>query len=216
MNCPLGDNSEANTTKQKILLEAAILFARRGYSAVTMRDIACQVQIRAGSIYNHFESKDALYEAILENMRRQYMGFYDRLGDEIEGAASFEEVLDGLLAELNGIYQLFVFYGVSLITTEQYRNQMASELFNSVYLRRGIEHCNNRFLQCIEKNWVKPFDTWSLAVLLMNSVMVDSLMRAHEEMGQQPAYSPAETIASIRRLLLSAVESVDSAEAPIH
>jgi AcrR family transcriptional regulator len=42
------------------------LFAERGYAATTLRDVAERVGVRTPSLYNHFESKESLYAAVLE------------------------------------------------------------------------------------------------------------------------------------------------------
>ncbi|MBW2725482.1 MAG: TetR/AcrR family transcriptional regulator [Deltaproteobacteria bacterium] len=53
-------------TAERILDAAENLFASRGYAGTTLRDVAEAVGLRTPSLYNHFESKDALYEAVLE------------------------------------------------------------------------------------------------------------------------------------------------------
>jgi TetR/AcrR family transcriptional regulator len=52
-------------TAERILDAAENLFASRGYAGTTLRDVASVVGLRTPSLYNHFESKDALYEAVL-------------------------------------------------------------------------------------------------------------------------------------------------------
>jgi AcrR family transcriptional regulator len=52
-------------TAERILDAAESLFASRGYAGTTLRDVAGAVGLRTPSLYNHFESKDALYEAVL-------------------------------------------------------------------------------------------------------------------------------------------------------
>jgi AcrR family transcriptional regulator len=49
------------------ILEAALeLFARQGFAATSMRQIADAVGIRASSLYNHFEGKEAIYHALID------------------------------------------------------------------------------------------------------------------------------------------------------
>jgi len=49
-----------------ILDTAERLFARRGVDGVAVRDLAREMGLTAPSLYNHFASKQALYEAVLE------------------------------------------------------------------------------------------------------------------------------------------------------
>jgi AcrR family transcriptional regulator len=48
-----------------ILSSAAEMFARKGIGATTVREIADAVGVLSGSLYHHFESKDAIVEEIL-------------------------------------------------------------------------------------------------------------------------------------------------------
>lgn len=50
-------------TKPRILETAITLFSMKGYSGVSMRDIAREVGISPPALYNHFDNKDALYRA---------------------------------------------------------------------------------------------------------------------------------------------------------
>ena len=59
-------NNEKNTTHERLLQEAAALFARRGYSGTSMSDIAREVGVRKASLYNYYRSKEDLLMALLE------------------------------------------------------------------------------------------------------------------------------------------------------
>lgn len=52
-------------TQQSILTTSAVLFAAKGFDALTMRDIATACHIKAPSLYNHFKDKKSLYESTL-------------------------------------------------------------------------------------------------------------------------------------------------------
>ena len=57
---------EPAPTATRILDVSEELFAERGFAAVSVREIAGRVGLNQASIYNHFASKQALYEAVLE------------------------------------------------------------------------------------------------------------------------------------------------------
>jgi AcrR family transcriptional regulator len=54
-------------TKQKILNCALNLFCEKGYSETSIRDIASAVGIKAGSLYNHFSSKEEILPVMLND-----------------------------------------------------------------------------------------------------------------------------------------------------
>ena len=54
--------------KNEILEAAARLFVTQGFKATTMRQIAAEVGMLAGSLYHHFESKDDLVVAIYKEL----------------------------------------------------------------------------------------------------------------------------------------------------
>lgn len=57
---------KGDRTALQILDAAEDLFGEYGFSGTTLRDVATRVGIQIPSLYNHFESKEALYSAVLE------------------------------------------------------------------------------------------------------------------------------------------------------
>jgi len=51
--------------RQQILDVSAELFAERGYASTTVRNIAERTGLLSGSLYHHFDSKDAILDEIL-------------------------------------------------------------------------------------------------------------------------------------------------------
>lgn len=56
----------ADNRVQELLDVAARLFAKRGYAATSMRDIALGVNMLSGSVYYHFASKEELLVAVYQ------------------------------------------------------------------------------------------------------------------------------------------------------
>src|SRR5260370_10110444 len=77
--------------REKILLAAPRAFARAGFAATNLEDIATEAGVGRVILYRHFESKAELYRAVLRQAE-------DRLA-EVAGAAEFtDSSLDSLIA----------------------------------------------------------------------------------------------------------------------
>ena len=62
MNIP---SSKGERTSQAILEAAYLLFLEQGFHATSMRQIAKRAGLALGGIYNHFESKEQIFETVL-------------------------------------------------------------------------------------------------------------------------------------------------------
>lgn len=206
MDFPLKDLSEVESTKDKILLIASEHFSKRGYSDVSIRDITDEIHIKPASFYAHFENKEALFNEIVDIIEKVYRDYYGRLDKEVDKATNFAEMLNSLYIELKEVYHMFIYHGVALLSAEMLRNEKARNVFNEVYMKTGIAYCSKVFERCIEKQWVKPFDTKTMATLLMHTVFVGTLMRVQEAMEYTPIYDVTEMFVATEQFMLNAVE----------
>ena len=60
-------------TKSRILDEALTLFSEKGYANVYVGEIADRVGIKAPSLYKHFRNKQAIFDAIIEEMEHRFL-----------------------------------------------------------------------------------------------------------------------------------------------
>ena len=60
------------TRKAEIIEVAAKLFKEKGYSAVTMRDLATAMGIKAASLYNHISSKQEILKIIIISIAEDF------------------------------------------------------------------------------------------------------------------------------------------------
>jgi AcrR family transcriptional regulator len=81
-------------TADDIRRAALRLFAREGYEATSMREIAGAVGIKAGSLYNHFASKEEilwdLTQSAMVDLKEQVLGELADLGDQPTPAQRLE------------------------------------------------------------------------------------------------------------------------------
>ena len=65
-------NSSTQNRKHEIITTSAKLFKEKGYSAVTMRDIAAALGIKASSLYNHISSKQDILKEIIISLAEEF------------------------------------------------------------------------------------------------------------------------------------------------
>jgi AcrR family transcriptional regulator len=71
---------ETESTHERILDVAERLFARKGFAGTAVRDIAREAALTAPSLYNHFDGKQALYEAVLARGVQPLVDLIDAYG----------------------------------------------------------------------------------------------------------------------------------------
>ena len=85
-----------------ILSAGVRLFAEQGFDGVSMRGVAQAAGVSKANIYHHFNSKEALYLAILQSSAAETAALVENLAD---GEGSF----DGRLKEFSKAYQHHLF-----------------------------------------------------------------------------------------------------------
>jgi len=65
-------SSTTLSRKQEILKTAARLFKEKGYTAVTMRDLAAEIGVKAASLYNHIASKEEILNEVIMTVAESF------------------------------------------------------------------------------------------------------------------------------------------------
>src|SRR4051812_40156676 len=69
----------STTRRAELLAIAAKLFAERGFKNTTVRDIADAAGILSGSLYHHFDSKEAMVDELLDSFQTALWLEYDAI-----------------------------------------------------------------------------------------------------------------------------------------
>ncbi len=112
---------QSEQTRERIIDTAMRVFVRKGFFGSSIADLAAAVDMTKGALYHHFESKDALFFAVVEKIKRTWMqvvgrqvlksgdavsrleALLDRHARLIEQNDSICLVLSGLLTEMEGV-----------------------------------------------------------------------------------------------------------------
>src|SRR5262249_27444487 len=92
----------AMVTRDRILLGAAQVFDRYGYSTTTLNDVIAQAGVTKGALYFHFSSKEDLASAVIEQQHTLSVAPARRLLDESVpgGLESVIRLSQGLASQL--------------------------------------------------------------------------------------------------------------------
>lgn len=115
-------------TKQRILEKSLELFSAKGYDAVSVGEIAKAVGIKAPSLYNHFPSKQAIFDAIVESTAAHYekdTGWIDiHVQNVKQDCPTFSHIPEQALADK--VRQIFL-YSLHDKQVSQFRRMMTLE-----------------------------------------------------------------------------------------
>jgi AcrR family transcriptional regulator len=147
--------------RDRILDAAADLFARKGFYAVSIREITRTVGIKESSFYNHFRSKDQLLEEIFDIFLSQEDEFFKKLSPPTE----IEKIIKSGKAQkfLGDELQRFIRFWDSpsrerlwfVVSMEQHRNPRAAGLILRG-LRKTRKTLKTLFQTLIVHKLIKP------------------------------------------------------------
>ena len=168
-------------TRQRILDKALELFSAKGYDAVGVAEIAKAVGIKAPSLYNHFPSKQAIFDALVENTAVRYEKDTDAIDihvqDVRQDVSTFSRITEDALAEK--VHQLFL-YSLHDDTIRQFRKMMTLEQFRAPelaayysqrYVDRMVAYHAALFRTLIARGELQNQDPDTLAMMYVSPVI---------------------------------------------
>ena len=168
-------------TRQKILDKALELFAAKGYDSVSVGEIAQAVGIKAPSLYNHFPSKQAIFDAILESTAAQYEADTDQINIHVQNAAQdipvFTEITaDALFEKVRQIFEYSLHNETisrfrRMMTIEQFRSPELAALFSRRYVERVVDYHAGIFRALIAAGEIRAADPDTLAMMYVAPVL---------------------------------------------
>ena len=168
-------------TKQKIIETALTLFSERGYDAVSVGEIAEAVGIKAPSLYNHYPSKQAIFDAIVETTALQYEKDTGRIDIHVQRAAADIPMLMTIGEEelFEKVRQIFD-YSLhndnirkfrKMMTIEQFRSPSLGELYTRRFSERLVDYHAEIFRSLIAAGVIYGGDTNALALMYVAPVI---------------------------------------------
>lgn len=171
--------ARGENTKERFLLEALKLFGERGYESVKIAEIARQVGCTAPALYKHFQNKQKLYEAILEESIRGYEASMHRIrvdfSDHPERYISMTEAEQLMAARRLFLHPLRDPWACAfrkLMITEQFHRKELAELYDKRYVHLQYEQHTALFRLLMEAGKMKQADAYAMAVMYVSPIIV--------------------------------------------
>jgi len=152
----MNKNTNELSTKQRILKSAVYLFAQKGYTETTIRELATTVGLKEASIYNHFESKNAILEYILEEYAQVSRKFERPNLPTLKENPTADNILSCLMLSFPEDMMEYYLKELHVIMHEQHRNPIVRKFMSEHYIL-GTEKVYKGIIdKLIEFNILRP------------------------------------------------------------
>lgn len=169
--------------RDQILDAAAAIFARKGFHPATIKDVAQEAEIAAGTIYNYFENKTALLLGIFDRMQQSVQ--QDDLletAEEMDLRSFMRVFLSQPLVTLKADdFELF-----RIVVSEMMVNDELRTLYQEQILNPTLLFAEQMLQKWVDRGLIRPVDA-GLAVraisgmvmgLMIESILGDPLLES--------------------------------------
>lgn len=153
-----------HTTKDRILNESLIMFAEHGYKGTNLRDLAARLDLSKSALYKHFDSKEAIWNALLDKMEAYYalrFGSMDNLPETPDSWDAFIQMAMGMIRFT--VHDPQIILTRKLLTTEQFHDARVCKLATKHFLEGTANIYAKVFEGMMNKGLLKKGDPAMLA-----------------------------------------------------
>ena len=168
-------------TRRRILDQALELFAARGYDAVSVGEIAEAAGIKAPSLYNHFPSKQAIFDALIASTAARYEADTGKIDIHVQNAPqdipAFSQITpDALFEKVRQIFEYSLHDKTiagfrRMMTIEQFRSPELAALYTRRYVQRLLDYHAGIFRALIAQGEICAQDPDALALMYAAPVL---------------------------------------------
>ena len=154
----------AKDTKERILAAALELFSQNGYSGTNIRELTASLGLVKSSMYRHFESKEAIWNALLDEMIAYYA---ERFGsaEHLPPVPNSPEELTQMTMQMVDftVHDERVVMTRKLLAIEQFRDERARDLASKHFLTGLTDMFTPIFSAMMDKGLLRRDDAKMLA-----------------------------------------------------
>lgn len=161
-------------TKEKIMYAALRLFARSGFGAVSVSEIAGELGISKGALYKHYKNKRDIFDCIVQRMYRIDAERAEKFNVPKESYSADSEAYAKTTAENIKEFALaqFKFWTEDpfascfrkMLILEQYQDKETAELYNNCIVFGPVEYTADIFREMMKNGVMISADARTLAL----------------------------------------------------
>ena len=154
----------AKDTRERILAAALEMFSQNGFAGTNIRELSASLGMGKSSLYRHFESKEAIWNALLDEM----IAYYDARFGSTEHLPPVPESLEELvqmtmqMADFT-IHDEKIVMTRKLLSIEQYRDERAKALASKHFLTGLTDMFTQLFAAMMDRGLLRRDDAHMLA-----------------------------------------------------
>jgi len=154
----------AKDTKERILTAALEMFSQKGYEGTNIRELAASLGLVKSGIYKHFESKEEIWDALLDRMIAYYGERFGSAEHLPPVPDSPEELVDMTMRMVNvTVHDEMIIKTRKLLSIEQYRDDRARTLATKHFITGLTEMFTPVFAGMMKKGLLREDDPAMLA-----------------------------------------------------
>ena len=154
----------ASDTKERILEAALEMFSQNGYAGTNIRELSASLGLVKSGIYKHYESKEAIWNALLDQMIAYYGEHFGSPEHLPPVPDSLEELIQLTMHMVNTtVHDEKIIMTRKVLTLEQYRDARARELATKHFLTGLTEIFTHIFAGMMDKGLLRRDDPAMLA-----------------------------------------------------
>jgi AcrR family transcriptional regulator len=134
---------EKQNTKQIILDTALELFSKRGYSAVSIRDICSRVGLKESAIYYHFKNKQDIFDVLCQSFKNVMYSIPPKFVTEMAKATKVEKEAFLMVCHnyfTNYLMEERVNRFLRLLIIEQGINEAAARMYHNIMFDEAVSN----------------------------------------------------------------------------
>ena len=154
----------AKDTKERILAAALDMFSQKGYEGTNIRELAASLGLVKSGIYKHYESKEDIWNALLDRMIAYYGERFGSPEHLPPVPDTMEEFITMTMRMANlTIHDEQIVKTRKVLTLEQFRDDRARELATKHFLTGLTEMFTHIFAGMMDKGLIRRDDPAMLA-----------------------------------------------------